>query len=301
MFIKLISKKKAEKNCNYYTIKDIVQYYDVDKYDIYAKSQEVGLEQLSSLHISDFKCDLFTTVIDIGCGTGNALFKLLQRFPVKDVFGVDLAPDMLAIAKEKINDLNAICDSADNICQHFKPDFADLIIINFVFAYLDYRKVIHQTTNVLKPNGVISICTNTANSFRWLQDISVRKPTRRAAVVFYIVNFIFKINCYSICNDFSKLMPKNIKSLVHELDKNNFSVYTYEELKIKVSLTNWLDMWNFIHNSGWFIGAIKDYKINKFKAFCLYYLAKICGLFDHTNGKFEDEMTIAVITAVKNE
>ncbi|MDQ5922004.1 MAG: hypothetical protein QG673_2063, partial [Pseudomonadota bacterium] len=83
--------------------------------------------------------------------------------------------------------------------------------------------------------------------------------------------------------------------------KNNFSVYTYEELKIKVSLTSWLDMWNFIHNSGWFIGAIKDYKINKFKAFCLYYLAKICGLFAHTNGKFEDEMTIAVITAVKNE
>jgi hypothetical protein len=53
-----------------------------------------------------------------------------------------------------------------------------------------------------------------------------------------------------------------------------------------------------MHDSGWFIGALKQYKVTKIKGFIIYQLAKICRILP--SGRFEDEMHVSIITACKN-
>ena len=298
MLSKLISKPRKNVS-NYYASKHIVKHYDADAFSVYNKSYDILMKFLEAEYKDELKYAQFNTLLELGCGTGNVLSRVLQGFQFKDVYGLDLSPEMLAVARKKVKNLHAICDSALNVDKHFKNEDVDLIIISFIFAYVDYRKLINYSFNVLKNDGILSIVTTTANSFAWLQNVSLKKPSLFAKVIFGIVNRLFKLDCQRVCSDFWEFMPQNMDQLTYTLQQNHYSILMKKELRFKVSIETWREAWQFMHNSGWFVGAIKQYKINKFKAFCLFYLAKACGLVSNTSGKFEDEMVVAVITAMK--
>jgi len=52
-----------------------------------------------------FPAGLGERVIDLGCGPGNIALLLVQRWPQLEVLGVDGAPKMLAVAKERAQSL----------------------------------------------------------------------------------------------------------------------------------------------------------------------------------------------------
>ena len=69
--------------------------YDKDIKGQHARSlYPVLLEKLS--HIP------FQSALDLGCGTGEMLKLILQKDPHKELCGIDLSEEMLAVAKSKL-------------------------------------------------------------------------------------------------------------------------------------------------------------------------------------------------------
>ena len=76
--------------------------YDKDIKGQHARSlYPVLLEKLS--HIP------FQSALDLGCGTGEMLKLILQKDPHKELCGIDLSEEMLAVAKSKLRNKSSYC------------------------------------------------------------------------------------------------------------------------------------------------------------------------------------------------
>ncbi|MBL0295080.1 MAG: class I SAM-dependent methyltransferase [Saprospiraceae bacterium] len=110
----------------------------------------------------DYICDSISKVnpkiLEIGCGPGNIAKYLLAKRPDFDIWGIDVAPNMIELAKK--NNPNAKyavmdCRNISEITTKF-----DAIICGFCLPYLshtDNRKLIANFKNLLRENGLIYI------------------------------------------------------------------------------------------------------------------------------------------------
>ena len=120
--------------------------YDEDIKGQHARSlYPVLLEKLSSIH--------YTTVLDLGCGTGAVLQTILYRDSTKKAYGLDLSENMLQIAKEKLKD-KATLVLGDSESLPFENEFFDVVFCNdSLHHYPDPQAVIAEVLRVLKPGG----------------------------------------------------------------------------------------------------------------------------------------------------
>ena len=110
----------------------------------------------------DFICNSITTdratILEIGCGPGNITKYLLSERPDFDIFGIDIAPNMIELAKNNNPTANfAIMDSRK--IDEIKTKY-DGIVCGFCLPYLsqpDSRKLITDSYNLLNENGLIYI------------------------------------------------------------------------------------------------------------------------------------------------
>lgn len=110
----------------------------------------------------DFICNSITTdratILEIGCGPGNITKYLLSERPDFDIFGIDIAPNMIELAKNNNPTASfAIMDSRK--IDEIKTKY-DGIVCGFCLPYLsqtDSRKVITDSYNLLNENGLIYI------------------------------------------------------------------------------------------------------------------------------------------------
>lgn len=110
----------------------------------------------------DFICNSITKnnakLLEIGCGPGNITKYLLSARPDFDIFGIDIAPNMIELAKK--NNPTAsfnIMDSRE--IDEIKTKY-DGIICGFCLPYLshsDSRKFITDCYNLLNEDGLIYI------------------------------------------------------------------------------------------------------------------------------------------------
>ncbi len=108
----------------------------------------------------DFICNSITKdkpkILEIGCGPGNITKYILSRRPDFDLFAIDIAPNMIELAK--INNPTASfavmdCREIDSIKTKF-----DAIVCGFCLPYLsqnDSQKLITDCYNLLNENGLI--------------------------------------------------------------------------------------------------------------------------------------------------
>lgn len=110
----------------------------------------------------DFICNTITKnkakILEIGCGPGNITKYLLSKRPDYDIFGIDIAPNMIELAKNNNPTASfAIMDSRQ--IDEIKTKY-DGIVCGFCLPYLshtDSRKLIADCYNLLKENGLIYI------------------------------------------------------------------------------------------------------------------------------------------------
>jgi 2-polyprenyl-3-methyl-5-hydroxy-6-metoxy-1,4-benzoquinol methylase len=110
----------------------------------------------------DFICSSLnkpnSKILEIGCGPGNITKYILSKRPDLDIFGIDIAPNMIDLAK--INNPNAnfaIMDSREISKMETKYDG---IICGFCLPYLsqtDAENLIFDAKNLLVNNGLIYI------------------------------------------------------------------------------------------------------------------------------------------------
>lgn len=107
-------------------------------------------------HILDFFSDKEEAVIlDLGCGSGNILVQLINQ--KRELYGVDLSENMIAVAKERLKD-NATLEIADAKDLPFEDNKFDYIICNASFHHYPYpMETLLEMNRVLKQNGVIII------------------------------------------------------------------------------------------------------------------------------------------------
>ncbi len=95
-------------------------------------------------------------VLEIGCGPGNITKYLLSKRPDFDIFGIDVAPKMIELAKRnnpKANFAQMDCRKISSLDTKY-----DAIICGFCLPYLSVQeseKLIEDAKNLLNNSGLI--------------------------------------------------------------------------------------------------------------------------------------------------
>lgn len=108
----------------------------------------------------DFICNAISKekakILEIGCGPGNITRYLLSKRPDFNIFAIDIAPNMIKLAKKNSPGANfAVMDSRK--IDTLKTKY-DGIICGFCLPYLsqtDSAKLIADSYNLLNENGLI--------------------------------------------------------------------------------------------------------------------------------------------------
>lgn len=111
-------------------------------------------------HTYDFICSSLnksnSNILEIGCGPGNITRYLLSKRPDFNIFGIDIAPNMIELAKKN----NPTASFAIMDCRQINDlkKIYDGIICGFCLPYLskeDCKKLIFDSYNLLNKNGLI--------------------------------------------------------------------------------------------------------------------------------------------------
>lgn len=108
----------------------------------------------------DLFCDLIpkqdSTILELGCGPGNITKYLLSKRPDFKIKGIDVAPNMIALAKE--NNPTALFEVMDvRSIGELKERF-DGIVCGFCLPYLsneDVLKFLKDSKELLSENGIL--------------------------------------------------------------------------------------------------------------------------------------------------
>lgn len=120
-------------------------------------------------------------LLDLGCGPGNISFRLARRWPLAQVIGLDGAPRMLAVARERLAalpELHGRLHFAEALLPLPQPLPAgsplvagfSAVVSNSLLHHLHDPAVLWQATSTLAAPG----------AFVYLQDL--RRPASAAAV-----------------------------------------------------------------------------------------------------------------------
>ena len=100
------------------------------------------------------------SVLDVGCGPGNVTQFLLKQRPDFNILGVDIAPNMISLAKK--NNPSAVFKVMDISRISELQNTYNGIVCAFLLPYLSKEKAIdfiNSTVKLLKKNGVLYIST----------------------------------------------------------------------------------------------------------------------------------------------
>ncbi len=99
-------------------------------------------------------------ILDIGCGPGNLSTYIVQKLPDCSLTGIDLAAEMIELAKANIPQAQFKVMDCRSIAT-FKQKF-DAIVCGFCLPYLneiEATKLIRDCRNLLNPRGSIYLST----------------------------------------------------------------------------------------------------------------------------------------------
>lgn len=136
--------------------------------DIFNKMANAYQDKFMDVNLYSDSFDLFCNsivtrnaeILELACGPGNITKYLLNIRPDFKIFGTDLAPNMIELAK--INNPTAEfqlmdCRDIDLIDKKY-----DAIMCGFCLPYLskdESIKLIHDASNLLRPNAVLYLST----------------------------------------------------------------------------------------------------------------------------------------------
>ena len=107
-------------------------------------------ERLDDLALTPLK------IADIGCGSGGLCTLISQQYPSADLYAVDIAPQMVAIAQQQCQRSNNhfLCANSQQI--PFASQQFDVVASNLMLQWCsDYSSVLREFKRILKPQGVL--------------------------------------------------------------------------------------------------------------------------------------------------
>lgn len=91
------------------------------------------------------KTDSVMSVLDLGCGTGTVALNVKKRFPNAKITCLDLAENMLAMAKEKLSGFQDV--------DYIQADFNTYVLPNNTYDVIVSSLALHHLVSVLEKKG----------------------------------------------------------------------------------------------------------------------------------------------------
>jgi trans-aconitate 2-methyltransferase len=152
--------------------------WDAATYDRVADPQEAwGREVLSRLDL-----DGNETVLDAGCGSGRVTRLLAERVPDGRVIGVDAAPSMIELARERLADLGGRVElHVMDLLELELKEPVDAIFSNATFHWvLNHERLFRRLFASLVPGGTIEAqCGGEGNVAEWMRAIESAEGDER--------------------------------------------------------------------------------------------------------------------------
>lgn len=150
----------------------------------------------------DFFCNSIpkkqAKVLDLGCGPGNITKFLLEKRPDLKILGVDLAPNMIELAKE--NNPTAEFKVHDGRDVESLDSSFDGIVCGFLLPYLNKEETLKLLTDSvarLKENGILYLSTmeGVYDQSRWKKGSSGDEIFMHFHEHDYLVAHLKSLNC----------------------------------------------------------------------------------------------------------
>lgn len=139
-----------------------------ERYDAHACLQQSAAARLCALLPEALAPQ---AIIDLGCGTGELVGGLQQRYPRARLTGIDRAPGMVALCRERWADDPDTTFQVADIATVAQPGEADLIASSFAFQWLaDGPACLRAWAQRLSPGSVFALAVPVAGSLERLAD-----------------------------------------------------------------------------------------------------------------------------------
>jgi ubiquinone/menaquinone biosynthesis C-methylase UbiE len=107
-----------------------------------------------------------STVLEIGCGTGNYVIALSKRLPNYTYKGIDLSVEMLKVAKSRSDSIEFMQGNADNRFPYPDNDTEIAFLVDVIHHITDYTTFFNECFRVLKPGGLLIIVTDSDETMK---------------------------------------------------------------------------------------------------------------------------------------
>lgn len=123
-----------------------------------------ALEQLERLPLRGDE-----VVLDAGCGSGRVTAELVKRVPQGRVYGVDVAPSMVAHARQRLGDSATIL--GQDLVELDLPERVDVVFSNATFHWVrDHDALFGRLGRALRPQGrLVAQCGGEGNVASFLR------------------------------------------------------------------------------------------------------------------------------------
>jgi len=202
---------------------------------------EVWDDLIAKLNLSQMK-----DVLDLGCGTGETLYKIARKFKATklNITGVDFCPEMIAESKSKIigdteaasHQINLYCQDCIAYLKNNQEKKYDLVIASFILAFVEAPDLFDLINKVLKKGSRLVILTTSRDFFREFEKF----------LFSFMLSHPFYFNWWDFFTKKISHLPP-IEKIVHILFKNEFKKLEIERSIVQIpfadplSCLKWMD------------------------------------------------------------
>jgi len=183
------------------------QTYDTDR--ISSWFRHVHQIMLKHIELASHKA-----ILDVGCGTGNALILMSEQNQQAKYYGIDLSSQMIEVAKHKTKDLPQFeFKAADSAAIPYGDNSFDLVISSNSFHHYPHPvKVLKEIKRVLSGGGMFFLEDACRDVFFpiWLQNI-YRKAFEKGHINYYTTGEI--LDMLKIAGFFQPQLVDTVKGL----------------------------------------------------------------------------------------
>lgn len=208
-------------------------------YDDHSSIQLLAAEKLM-MRLDRYE---YKNILEIGCGTGHYTLLLKKRYPESKLTAVDMSPEMIYKATEKLKGYEVNFLEADGETMKFNERF-DLITSNAVFHWFrDLGPAVKSYKGALQEKGSLVFSFFGPQTFNELSS-SIKS----------VLGEEYKVSAETF-------LPEKA---VFEILKNNFSRYIISEEKIKGKSSSLMELLAKIRQTGTRgVGVNNPYLFNK--------------------------------------
>lgn len=148
------SKEKIMKNFNAQA-----KEYDTSKSSQFAK-------QCYSYVLNILNPIQFNNMLDIGCGTGSLMEKILDEKPQVRSYGLDLSEEMLKVAREKLPKRTELVYGEAEALPYDNKKFEMVVMVDSFNYFVNPEQATKEAYRVLKPGGTLVIADKMVTGFK---------------------------------------------------------------------------------------------------------------------------------------